>query len=79
VCAAEPGAGDGGAASAYHCAGARSRVWKCTNRPFSYKQGAEIPLLEREVLCVELAFNRAGFGGYRLRDMVLVIGFVHVP
>jgi Xaa-Pro aminopeptidase len=34
--------------------------------------GADVPLLEGEVLCIEPALYRLGFGGCRLEDMVLV-------
>lgn len=42
------------------------------HEPPLLKHEADLPLLEGEVLCVEPALYRAGFGGCRLEDMILV-------
>jgi Xaa-Pro aminopeptidase len=42
------------------------------HEPPLFDVGSNVPLLEGEVLCLEPALYRVGFGGCRLEDMVLV-------
>jgi Xaa-Pro aminopeptidase len=42
------------------------------HEPPYIQAGSRVPLLEGEVLCIEPALYRGGFGGCRLEDMVLV-------
>lgn len=42
------------------------------HEPPLHGPGAEVPLLEGEVICIEPALYRRGFGGCRIEDMVLV-------
>jgi Xaa-Pro aminopeptidase len=47
------------------------------HEPPSIAKGSNVPLREGEVLCIEPALYRRGFGGCRLEDMVLVTSSGH--